>query len=114
MPGAQSRPKAFFLLHNLSSSGDIINPCHCQKAAVSSNIISPATVKYHLVSRINYMVNHGKTAMLFYNNAVNNLCLDHKSVSPATAPINSNSFEAEKIFLFACKTVLVILALPSI
>lgn len=105
--------KPFFLLHNLSSSGDIINPCHCQKAAVSTNIISPATVKYQLVSCINCAVNHGKTAMLFYNRAVNNLCLDHKSV-PATAPINNSNFETERIFLFACKTVLVILVLASV
>lgn len=111
MPGADTRLQAFFSLHNLSSSGDIINPCHCQKAAVSSNIISPATVKYHPVPCINYAVNHGRTAMLFYNNVVNNLCLDHKSVSPATAPINNSNFETEKIFLFACKTVLIILAL---
>lgn len=81
---------------------------------MSSSIISLATVKYHLMSCINYTVNHGKSAMLFYNNAVNNPCLDHKPVSPATAPINNSNFETEKIFLFACKTVLGILALPGV
>lgn len=106
MPGADTRPEAIFLLPNLSSSGDTINHGHCQKAAVNSNIISPATLKYHLVSCINDTVNHGKTAILFYNNTVNNLCLGHKSVSPVTAPINNSNFETVKICLFTVKLFL--------
>lgn len=85
MPGEEIWLKAFFLLHNLSYSGDIINRCHWQEATVNSGVISPATAKYHLVFCIDYVVNHSNTAVLFYNNIVSSLCLDHKSVSPATA-----------------------------
>lgn len=60
------------------------------------------------------MVNHGSIAVLFYNNTVNNLCLAHKSVSPATALSTVASQRLKKSLPFTSKNILSILALPSV
>lgn len=70
MPGKDTWSNVFLVLSSLLSSCGVIS--HCQKARVK-NGISIATVKHHLVFCINYMVNHGNTTVLFYNNTINNV-----------------------------------------